>query len=95
MGHIRNQVVREKELGLPTSPRMDIRTEAEKYEAEVNFIVSTVEPLWGDGPFFSHSMKCVMCRTTGSNFSFFGMVCASNESKRGSICKTCRDGEES
>ena len=91
--HSRNQIVREKELGLPTSPCMDIQTEAEKYEAEVNFINNFVKPLWGDRPFLSHSMQCVMCRTTGSNFSFFGMLCSSNESKRGSICTTCRKGE--
>ena len=42
----RNQTEKERELGLPVSAHMDIRTEAMKYQAEVNFIDFIVTPLW-------------------------------------------------
>eukprot|EP00210_Caulerpa_lentillifera_P001493 g1432.t1 len=40
------QTEKEKELGLPVSPHMDIKNEVMKYQAEVNFIDFIVTPLW-------------------------------------------------
>lgn len=44
----RIQTDREKELGLPVLPHMDIKNEAMKYQAEVNFINFIVTPLWSN-----------------------------------------------